>query len=83
MKTYRAVSSAMQEAVNKQWTDETLMQTSSLFGETWLNGLTLYTLMKHEIHHRGQMTVLIRQAGLKVPDVYGPTLEQMEQRYSG
>lgn len=29
------------------------------------------------------MTVLISQAGLKVPDVYGPTLEQLEERYSG
>jgi uncharacterized damage-inducible protein DinB len=32
--------------------------------------------MSHEIHHRGQMTVLMRQAGLKVPGVYGPSREE-------
>ncbi|MCK4657684.1 MAG: hypothetical protein KAT85_11650, partial [candidate division Zixibacteria bacterium] len=30
------------------------------------------------IHHRGQMTVLMRQAGLKVPGVYGPSMEEWE-----
>ena len=29
----------------------------------------------HQIDHRGQMTVLMRQAGLNVPGVYGPSLE--------
>ncbi|MGO4373779.1 DinB family protein, partial [Paenibacillus sp. MCAF20] len=38
--------------------------------------LVLDVLIKHEIHHRGQMTVLMRQAGLRVPDLYGPTKEQ-------
>ena len=32
-------------------------------------------LVTHQTHHRGQMTVLMRQAGLKVPDVYGPAKE--------
>ena len=30
-------------------------------------------LFLHQIHHRGQMTVLMRQAGLEVPGVYGPS----------
>ena len=29
----------------------------------------------HWSHHRGQMTVLMRQAGLRVPGVYGPAKE--------
>lgn len=82
VEAYRSTSLALQEAVQKQWTEENLMQSSNMFGETWLNGLTLDMLMKHQVHHRGQITVLIRQAGLKAPDVYGPTLEQMEERYS-
>ena len=32
-------------------------------------------LLHHEIHHRGQMTVLMRQAGLKLPGVYGPSAD--------
>ena len=34
------------------------------------------TLINHQNHHRGQMTVLMRQAGLTVPGVYGPAKEE-------
>jgi uncharacterized damage-inducible protein DinB len=36
----------------------------------------LTVLLRHEIHHRAQMTVLMRQAGLRVPGVYGPSREE-------
>ena len=29
-------------------------------------------LIKHIVHHRGQVTVLMRQAGIKPFGVYGP-----------
>jgi uncharacterized damage-inducible protein DinB len=35
-------------------------------------------MIDHQTHHRGQMTVLLRQAGLTVPGVMGPTKEQMK-----
>jgi uncharacterized damage-inducible protein DinB len=38
--------------------------------------MALQALISHEIHHRGQMTVLMRQAGLKVPGIYGPAREE-------
>jgi uncharacterized damage-inducible protein DinB len=50
-----------------------------MYGEDWLNGLTLRILISHEIHHRGQMTVVMRQAGLRVPDIYGPTRDQWQE----
>jgi uncharacterized damage-inducible protein DinB len=34
---------------------------------------------EHQIHHRAQMTVLMRQAGLHVPGVYGPSREEWLQ----
>ncbi|WP_306434409.1 DinB family protein [Paenibacillus sp. J2TS4] len=40
-------------------------------------GKLLSILLTHDTHHRGQMTVLLRQAGLTVPGVMGPTKEQM------
>ena len=46
-----------------------------MYGETWINGDTLSALVDHQIHHRGQITVLMRQAGLKVPGIYGPSRE--------
>ncbi len=53
-----------------------LLETRDMYGEQWPNGLTLEILIRHQTHHRGQMTVLMRQAGLKVPGVYGPGKEE-------
>jgi uncharacterized damage-inducible protein DinB len=66
----------MLQAIQTQWTDEKLLQSTNMYGEDWMNGLTLHILIQHEIHHRGQMTVLMRQAGLRAPDIYGPTRDQ-------
>lgn len=63
---YKRLSQAFAEAVKVQWTDESLKD----------NGAYLYYLIVHEIHHRGQMTVLMRQAGLNPPGMYGPTREE-------
>jgi uncharacterized damage-inducible protein DinB len=72
---YQRTSQAMLEAINTQWSNDNLMQSTNMYGEDWLNGLTLHVLIQHEVHHRGQMTVLMRQAGLQLPDIYGPTRE--------
>lgn len=37
---------------------------------------TFDVLIQHQNHHRGQMTVLMRQAGLPVPGIYGPAKEE-------
>ena len=47
-----------------------------MYGETWSRGMTLFYLILHQAHHRGQMEVLMRQAGLKVPGIYGPAREE-------
>ncbi|CAM4482535.1 putative damage-inducible protein DinB [Paenibacillus endophyticus] len=73
---YKRTSQAFLEAVQSSWKDENLLVMSDMYGDQWPNGLMLDVLIKHEIHHRGQMTVLMRQAGLRVPDLYGPTKEQ-------
>jgi uncharacterized damage-inducible protein DinB len=62
--------------VTANWKDETLLETDSMYGETWPRGVTLFALIAHQAHHRGQMTVLMRQAGLRVPGVYGPAKEE-------
>ncbi|MBE1444057.1 DinB family protein [Paenibacillus sp. OAS669] len=77
---YRSQRNALLEAVQAQWKDADLTRTSSMYGEEWPNGLTLRVLIQHEVHHRGQMTVLMRQAGLRVPDIYGPTREDWIER---
>lgn len=73
---YDAVTTELSDQIKKNWTDESLQVVDEMYGEKWARGLTLHILVMHEIHHRGQLTVLMRQAGLKVPGLYGPALEE-------
>ncbi|MCC3375179.1 DinB family protein [Cohnella sp. REN36] len=77
---YRKLGERMVQAVQTQWKDEDLARTQMLFGEEWQNGATLRFTVMHQVHHRGQMTVLMSQAGLRVPDVYGPTYDTWVER---
>jgi uncharacterized damage-inducible protein DinB len=52
-----------------------LAATYDYYGMKWTGAYALWILVTHQTHHRGQMTVLMRQAGLKVPDTYGPAKE--------
>ncbi|HWQ42643.1 MAG TPA: DinB family protein [Desulfosporosinus sp.] len=76
---YREANNAVVTAIKAQWNDQTLLEERDMYGETWKNGDTLSALVDHQIHHRGQMTVLMRQAGLKVPGIYGPAREDWSQ----
>lgn len=69
-----AKSTATQVATN--WDDDTLLLSDEMYGETWLKGQTLFYMTLHQTHHRGQMTVVMRQAGLTVPGAYGPAKEE-------
>ncbi|MGG1520081.1 DinB family protein [Paenibacillus oryzisoli] len=73
--TYQSAAAALTAAIQSQWTDAKLAATSDMYGEQWANAATLRMLISHEIHHRGEMVVLMRQAGLRVPFLYGPTRE--------
>lgn len=67
------------EAVAAQWTDDNLPETTPMYGQTWTLGFTLFCLIVHQAHHRGQMSVLMRQAGLAVPGMVGPSREEWTQ----
>lgn len=58
-----------------QWKDKTLKKKVDLMGEKLQIGQALRFIFNHTIHHSGQMTVLMRQAGLNIPGLYGPTSE--------
>lgn len=77
--TFRKVASNTENAVRQHLTDVSLKEVQNVFGRNLTKGATLLLILKHMIHHRGQMTVLMRQAGLKVPGVYGPALEEWNQ----
>ncbi len=74
---YKKATDSVKVAAAK-WTDETLQEDTPMYGETWKKGFALWVTVTHQIHHRGQLTVLMRLAGLKVPGVYGPSKEEWE-----
>ena len=78
-RAYASVAMALFEKIKQEWKDETLDVKDDMYGETWERRYTLMVLIQHQIHHRGQMTVLMRQAGLKVPAIYGPAKEDWDQ----
>jgi uncharacterized damage-inducible protein DinB len=73
---YDKVAGSLLEQVQKDWNDKTLEVVDDMYGEKWPRGLSLRIIIDHETHHRGQLTVLMRQAGLKVPGVFGPSREE-------
>lgn len=75
-KQYEAASEELLSQVKSKWTDQSLGQEDEMYGQTWKKGMTVHALLMHDVHHRGQMTTLLRMAGLKVPGVFGPAKEE-------
>ncbi len=74
---YSNAARSVVEVFSAQLPDEKLTDTLTMYGqEGWRYGEVLAALVNHQAHHRGQMTVLMRQAGLVVPGVYGPAKEE-------
>ncbi|MDD8018589.1 MAG: DinB family protein [Bacteroidota bacterium] len=76
VQTYERSANDVAAAVKEHWTDAMLLEEVPMYGEQWKRGEVLASLILHQTHHRAQMTVLMRQAGLKVPGVYGPAKEE-------
>lgn len=77
--TYEKSALSLLEEVKSKWTDATLEISDPMYGQMWKRSCTLMALVFHQIHHRAQMTVLMRQAGLPVPGLYGPAREEWAQ----
>lgn len=73
---YNTVAEELLNAVRSQWNDASLLLTDDMYGEQWKRGDTLSSLVFHQVHHRAQITVLMRQAGLRVPGIYGPSRDE-------
>ncbi len=74
--TYRKASQSMLSEIKEKWTNDMLETEVDMYGEKWSYAMILTVITRHEIHHRAQMTVLMRQAGLTVPGIYGPSKEE-------
>jgi uncharacterized damage-inducible protein DinB len=73
---FKEAADSLGAQVEANWTDTSLDVEDEMYGTSWTRGQTLVALVGHQAHHRGQMTVLMRQAGLRVPGVFGPSKEE-------
>lgn len=80
--SYRVTSSIIRDAILAEWTNDTLLETRHIYEMIWPVAQVLDILIKHEIHHRGQLSILMRQAGLDVPDIYGPARKAYKDLFS-
>ena len=74
---FDSAARTMAELASKKLSEGQLSSEISLWGRTVSVAAAFQGLIRHLIHHRGQMTVLMREAGLAVPGVYGPSREEM------
>jgi uncharacterized damage-inducible protein DinB len=63
------------------WSDGNLEDLVDFFGRPMPKGMLLTTVINHQAHHRGQLTVLMHEANVPAPGFYGPTA--IEQRAQG
>src|SRR5208283_966734 len=73
---YEKAARSMGEQASARLKDAQLPSEIPYFGRTLPMARVLDSLIRHQIHHRAQMTVLLRQAGLVPPVVYGPSREE-------
>jgi uncharacterized damage-inducible protein DinB len=64
------------QSIKGKWTDDDLPQSVEMYGQKWTNGSILSSLVRHQIHHRAQMTILMRLQNIAVPGIYGPAQEE-------
>jgi uncharacterized damage-inducible protein DinB len=79
VQVYKEASENLLSEIKESWNDETLFVEDDMYGENWKRGTTLAVIINHQIHHRAQLTVVMRLLGLKVPGIYGPAKEEWEQ----
>lgn len=79
VEAYKEASENLLSAVKVNWNDETLNVEDDMYGEMWKRGTTLGVIISHQIHHRAQLSIVMRLNGLTVPGIYGPSKEEWTQ----
>ncbi len=73
---YETAARSLAELAGSRLKDSQLTADVTYFGRTLPMSAVLQSLVRHQIHHRGQMTTLMRLAGAVPPGVYGPSREE-------
>jgi len=73
---YKKHSEELTRLLNDKWSKLDLKEKIEVYGQKWQRRMILSVLLKHQVHHRAQMTVLMRLLNIKVPGVYGSAKEE-------
>ncbi len=76
---YKKYSKALIKSVESKWTDNNLTDVIDMYGQKWEKKKILLSLITHQIHHRAQMTVIMRIQNISVPGIYGPSKDEWTQ----
>jgi uncharacterized damage-inducible protein DinB len=73
---YEKYSGELTNALRKNWDRADLSEEIVLYGQRWTKSKVLSVIINHQIHHRAQLTVVMRMLGMSVPGIYGPSKEE-------
>ncbi len=73
--TYKARGAELVKKI-KELSGEHLAKPVTFFNWTVPNVTFLQIMMKHSVHHRGQLTAYLRPMGAKVPSIYGGSADE-------
>lgn len=73
---YKTYSSRLMESIGKTWKDSELTDILEVYGQKWEKRKILSVMVTHQIHHRAQMTIIMRLLNIEVPGIYGPSKEE-------
>lgn len=76
VKTYKDHVARLLDLLKFRWHDDELEELMNFFGEKYSKGFLLRSVITHEIHHRAQLSIVMRLLGMPVPGVYGPSKEE-------
>lgn len=76
IETYKKYNEVLIRLLNEKWSGLDLTEKIEVYGQQWERTKILSILIKHEAHHRSQMTVIMRLLDIKVPGLYGPAKEE-------
>lgn len=76
VENYKQQSSAVLRQIISEWDDKALSDEVPMYGEIWTKSKILQVLVMHQVHHRGQLTIVMRLMGNPVKGVFGPAREE-------
>ncbi len=76
---YALYSEALIKNLEQKWSGTDLTESIEIYGQQWEKRKLLSVLITHQIHHRAQMTIVMRLLELNVPGIYGPSKEEWGQ----